>query len=135
MGIEVYFIEDNIRTFNDEDGEFKLSLMATLAQNESKKTSLRVKAGQKISYQNGVFYGTGNILGYDKVGDMMVINEDQAEIIKLIFREYLKGNGCTKICRELERRGYKTSTGLTRWQPPYKPQSRNAINSRRRHTK
>ena len=49
----------------------------------------------------------------------MVINEDQAEIIKLIFREYLKGNGCTKICRELEKRGYKTSTGLTRWQPPY----------------
>ena len=40
--------------------------MATLAQNESKKTSQRVKAGQMISFQNGVFYGTGNILGYDK---------------------------------------------------------------------
>lgn len=39
MGIEVYFTEDNIRTFNDEDGELKLSLMATLSQNESKKTS------------------------------------------------------------------------------------------------
>ena len=119
MGIEVYFTEDNIRTFNDEDGELKLSLMATLAQNESKKTSLRVKAGQRISFENGVFYGTGNILGYDKVGDMMVINEDQAEIIKLIFKEYLKGNGSTKICRELEKRGYKTSTGLMRWQPQY----------------
>ena len=65
MGVEVYFSEDNIWTFNDEDGELKLTLMATLAQNESKKVSQRVKAGQKISFQNGVFYGNGNILGYD----------------------------------------------------------------------
>ena len=119
MGVEVYFTDDNIRTFNDEDGELKLSLMATLAQNESKKTSQRVKAGQRISFQNGVFYGTGNILGYDKVGDMMVVNEDQAEIVRLIYNEYLKGKGCTQICRLLEQRGYKTSTGLMRWQPPY----------------
>ena len=48
MGVEVYFTEDNIWTFKDEDGELKLTLMATLAQNESKKTSMRVKAGQKI---------------------------------------------------------------------------------------
>ncbi len=43
LGVEVYFIEDNIWTFNDEDGELKLTIMATLAQNESKKTSQRVK--------------------------------------------------------------------------------------------
>lgn len=45
MGVEVYFTEDNIWTMNDEDGELRLTIMATLAQNESKKTSLRVKAG------------------------------------------------------------------------------------------
>ena len=45
-GIEVWFTEDNIWTMNDEDGELRLTIMATLAQNESKKTSLRVKAGQ-----------------------------------------------------------------------------------------
>lgn len=50
--------------------------MATLAQNESKKTSQRVKAGQMISFQNGVFYGTGNILGYNKVGKDLVVNEE-----------------------------------------------------------
>ena len=55
IGVEVYFTEDNIWTFNDEDGELKLTIMATLAQNESKKTSQRVKAGMKISMQNGVF--------------------------------------------------------------------------------
>ena len=67
-GVEVYFTEDNIWTMNDEDGELRLTIMATLAQNESKKTSVRVKAGQKISFQNGVIYGNGNILGYDKIG-------------------------------------------------------------------
>ena len=61
-GVEVYFTEDNIWTMNDEDGELRLTIMATLAQNESKKTSLRVKAGQKVSFQNAVPYGTGNIL-------------------------------------------------------------------------
>ena len=62
-GVEVYFTEDNIWTMNDEDGELRLTIMATLAQNESKKTSLRVKAGQMISFQNAVPYGNGNILG------------------------------------------------------------------------
>ena len=67
-GVEVYFTEDNIWTLNDDDGELRLTIMATLAQNESKKTSTRVKAGQMISFQNGVPYGNGNILGYDRVG-------------------------------------------------------------------
>ena len=85
IGVEVYFTEDNIWTFNDEDGELKLTIMATLAQNESKKTSQRVKAGQMISFQNGVFYGTGNILGYDKVGKDLIVNEEQAEIVRFIY--------------------------------------------------
>ena len=67
-GVEVYFTEDNIWTLNDDDGELRLTIMATLAQNESKKTSTRVKAGQMISFQNGVPYGNGNILGSDRVG-------------------------------------------------------------------
>ena len=54
-GVEVYFTDDNIWTMNDEDGELRLSIMATLAQNESKKTSMRVKAGQMISFKNWCF--------------------------------------------------------------------------------
>ena len=115
MGVEVYFKEDNIWTMNDEDGELKLTLMATLAQNESKKTSQRVKAGQKISFENGVFYGNGNILGYDKVGKEMIVNEEQAQIVKFIFSSFLKGLGTTEIKYELERRGYLTATGLKNW--------------------
>ena len=55
IGVEVYFTEDNIWTFNDEDGELKLTIMATLAQNEGKKTSQRVKAGQMISFKTEYF--------------------------------------------------------------------------------
>ncbi|MBE6158434.1 MAG: recombinase family protein [Firmicutes bacterium] len=115
IGVEVYFTEDNIWTFKDDDGELKLTIMATLAQNESKKTSQRVKAGQKISFENGVVYGTGNILGYDRVGNEMVINPEQAEVVKFIFESFLKGNGTTKIKYELESKGILTATGLSRW--------------------
>ena len=97
IGVEVYFTEDNIWTFNDEDGELKLTIMATLAQNESKKTSQRVKAGQKISFLNGVFYGTGNILWYDRVGSDMIINEEQAKTVRIIYDMFLKGKGSTDI--------------------------------------
>ncbi|WP_330566587.1 hypothetical protein [Roseburia sp. 1XD42-69] len=83
----------DIWTMNDEDGELRLTIMATLAQNESKKTSMRVKAGQMVSFQNGVVYGTGNVLGYDKVGPEYVINEEQAETVRRIFDLYLAGNG------------------------------------------
>jgi len=116
-GVEVYFTEDNIRTSDDTDGELRLTLMATLAQNESKKTSVRVKAGQKISFENGVLYGNGNILGYDRVGRELVVNPEQAETVKMIFNMYHDGMGCKQIAYELEKRGRVTSTGLTHWQP------------------
>lgn len=64
IGVEVYFVSDNIWTL-DSDGELRLSIMSSLAQEESRKISERVLAGQMISRQNGVLYGNGNILGYD----------------------------------------------------------------------
>ncbi len=115
MGIEVYFTEDGIWTMNDEDGELRLTIMATLAQNESKKTSMRVKAGQMVSFQNGVIYGTGNVLGYDKVGQEYVINETQARTVRKIFDMYLAGNGCQKIKRQLEKDGDLTAMGKSLW--------------------
>lgn len=119
IGVEVFFTEDNIWTFNDEDGELKLTIMATPAQNESKKTSQRVKAGQMISFQNEVFYGSGNILGYNKVGQNLEVNEEQAEIVRYIYSEYLNGKGTVKIADELTKKGVSTSTGLTTWSALY----------------
>lgn len=59
-------------------------LVAKLAQEESRNTSERVRAGQKISRDNGVLYGNGNFLGYDRLGDTYVINEEQAETVRII---------------------------------------------------
>lgn len=113
-GVEVYFINDNIRTF-DGDGELRLTIMATLAQDESRKTSIRVRAGQKTSMEKGVLYGTGSVLGYDRVGKDFVVNEEQARTVRMIFDMYLSGKGTKQIKNELERRGRLTATGKTHW--------------------
>ncbi len=112
---QVYFVEDNIWTM-DNDGELRLTIMATLAQEESRKTSERVRVGQKISRDNGVLYGNGNILGYDRLGDTYVINEEQAETIRIIYELYLKGYGFNRIVNELVRLKRKDSSGLVRWE-------------------
>lgn len=117
-GVEVFFINDNIKTF-DGDGELRLTIMATLAQDESRKTSIRVKAGQQTSMQNGVFYGNGNILGYDRVGKEMVINPEQAQTVRMIYDMYLSGMGVTAIQYELEKAGRLTAMGKERWFSSY----------------
>ena len=115
IGVEVYFVNDNIWTM-DGDGELRLSLMATLAQEESRKTSERVRAGQKISRDKGVLYGNGNILGYDRVGSTYVINPEQAETVRMIYDLYLKGYGFIKIVNEMVRLKRRDSYGLVRWE-------------------
>ncbi len=114
IGVEVFFINDNIRTF-DGDGELRLTIMATLAQDESRKTSIRVKSGQQTSMENGTFYGNGNILGYDRKGKNLVINPEQARTVRKIYDWYLDGWGVRRIKFELEKGGILTSTGKTRW--------------------
>lgn len=115
IGVEVYFVEDNIWTM-DGDGELRLTIMATLAQEESRKVSERVKAGQHVSREKGTLYGSGNILGYDRVGDTYVINEDQAETVRMIFDMYLnEGLGTGKIARRLTELGRLNASGLNKW--------------------
>lgn len=123
-GVAVYFLNDNINTF-DGDGELRLTIMATLAQDESRKTSIRVKSGQQTSMNNGVFYGNGNILGYTrfewKEGDKkfveMRIDPEQARTVRAIYDMYLDGKGLETIKYELEKLGYKTSQGKDKWYP------------------
>ena len=109
-------MSDNIWTC-DPDGELRLTIMATLAQDESRKTSIRVKAGQRTSMEKGVFFQNGSILGYDfdKSTRTMKINEEQAITVKMIFDLYNSGLGVRKIQWELEQAGRKTATGKTRW--------------------
>lgn len=101
------------------DGELRLTIMATLAQEESRKVSERVKAGQQVSREKGVVYGCGNILGYTrKPGGTYEIDEEQAETVRMIYEMYTESEyGSKKIADELERLGRKTATGLTKWHP------------------
>mgnify|MGYP002545756678 FL=1 len=118
-GVEVFFINDNIKTF-DGDGELRLTIMATLAQDESRKTSIRVKAGQQTSMNNGIYYGNGNILGYDRIDkNTFVINPEQAKTVRMIYDLYLSGMGVTKIQYELEKAGRLTATGKEKWFASY----------------
>lgn len=116
-GIEVYFVEDNIWTM-DGDGELRLTIMATLAQEESRKISERVRAGQKISRDKGVLYGSGNILGYDrdKINKTYVINPEQAETVRMIYDLYSAGKGISQIRDEMIRLRRKDSADLIRWE-------------------
>lgn len=114
-GVEVYFVEDNIWTM-DGDGELRLTIMATLAQEESRKISERVLAGQMISRENRVLYGTGNIIGYNrKKGETYTINPEQAETIRTIYTLYASGMGEKKIVTELTLRGMKDGNGRLNW--------------------
>lgn len=115
IGIEVYFVEDNIWTM-DGDGELRLSLMATLAQEESRKVSERVKAGQQISREKATLYGSGNILGYDRCGNTYVINEEQADTVRLIYNMYMNdGIGAMKIANKLTELHRLNASGIVKW--------------------
>lgn len=116
-GIEVFFVSDAIRTISDHDGELRLSIMATIAQEESRKISENVRAGQKISRQKGILRGNGNILGYRRTGrNQYEVDPEQAITVKKIYQWYLEGHGIRVIKRMLEEEGIQTATGKRVWQ-------------------
>lgn len=113
-GIGVIFLNDNINTL-DPDAELRLTIMASIAQEESRKTSDRVKWGQKRRMEAGVVFGR-NILGYDLKNGVLTVNEEEAKIIRLIFKKYLdEEKGATTIAKELENAGIKTKNGKDTW--------------------
>lgn len=105
-GVGVLFINDNINTF-DGDAELRLSIMASIAQEESRKTSERVKWGQKRQMEQGVVFGR-SMLGYDVKNGKMYINEEGAKIVRLIFHKFVnERKGAYVIARELCEAGIK----------------------------
>jgi DNA invertase Pin-like site-specific DNA recombinase len=114
INVEVFFVEDNIWTL-DGDGELRLTIMATLAQDESRKISERVKAGQQVSRMNKTLYGYGNILGYKRVGNTYVIDPEQAETVRMIYRWYLQGYGMRAIIGKLIENKRRCVNGLIKW--------------------
>lgn len=103
-GVNVIFILDNIDT-RDSDSELRLSIMASLAQEESRKISERVKWGQKRKMEQGIVFGR-ELLGYNIKNGKLYINEEEAKIIKLIYYKFLFENkGTHIIAKELQQQG------------------------------
>ena len=103
-GVGVIFMNDNINTL-DGDAELRLAIMSSIAQEESRKTSERVKWGQKRRMEQGIVFGR-SMLGYDVKDGKMTVNEDGAKIVRLIFHKFANENkGTHVIARELREAG------------------------------
>lgn len=119
-GVEVFFCNDNIWSL-EGDGELRLTIMAAMAQEESRHISDRVRSGQKTSREEGVLYGSGNILGYNlckgikSTDNTYEIDAEQADTVRRIFDLYLQGYGTKKIANILMQEERLTATGLKRW--------------------
>ena len=111
-GIGVYFETDNINTL-DPDAELRLTIMSSLAQEELRKLSQRVKFGNRRSLEKGRVSGSNNILGYKKNEGKLVIVEEEAEIIRTIFELYVYEDlGTQKLSHKLfEEYGYTNTKG------------------------
>lgn len=110
VGVSVYFVTDSIDT-SEADDEFQLTIMASVAQKESQKTSKRVKWGQERRMEQGVVFG-GSLLGYDVIDGAMHINEEGAAIVREVFEKYVnQEKGANTICNELREEGKKPLSG------------------------
>ncbi|SET62012.1 recombinase family protein [[Clostridium] polysaccharolyticum] len=114
--IAIIFEKENINTL-EASGELLLTIMASLAQQESQSLSQNVKLGLQFRYQNGqVQVNHNHFLGYTKDAEgNLVIDEEEAKIVRRIYREYLEGASLRDIADGLERDKIKTGGKKYRW--------------------
>ncbi|MEG0919361.1 MAG: recombinase family protein [Anaerovoracaceae bacterium] len=116
--IPVFFEKENINTM-DSKGEVLLTIMASLAQQESESLSKNVKMGMQFRFQKGeVQVNHNRFMGYtkDEYGHL-IIDLDEAEIVKRIYREYLEGASLKQIGDGLMKDGILTGAGKPKWRP------------------
>lgn len=116
LDVAVFFENENINTL-ESSGEIFLTIFASLAQDGSRQISENVLWGNDKAFKRAKIYGNQNILGYNIIDGKLVINEEQAKIIKKIFELYLEGYGVVRIARHLESNGDKTALNKTTWHP------------------
>ena len=116
LGIGVTFEKENIFTL-DSKGEVLLSILSSLAQDESRSISENSTWGIRRRFEQGrLFINTTQFLGYDKdKNGNLVINKKQAELVRRIYREFLDGKGANLIARELERARVPNWHGRAKW--------------------
>lgn len=118
FGVFVIFLTDGIST-QEPDAELRLSIMASMAQEESRKTSARVKWGQTRQMERGVVFGH-SMLGYDVKNGVMAVNAEGAKLVQRIFHMYaVERLGSGQIARALTEEGIATPTGNPVWTPGY----------------
>nr|WP_325213178.1 recombinase family protein [uncultured Oscillibacter sp.] len=110
-GVGVFFQNDNINTF-DEDSELRLTIMSGIAQDELRKLSGRVKFGHAQAIKNGVVLGNSRIFGYVKDGGRLIIDEDEAPMVRELFELYATGDCSMKQIETLFwDKGYRNHNG------------------------
>ena len=114
--VEVFFEKENIYTF-DSKGELLITIMSSLAQEESRSISENVTWGQRKRFADGkVTMPFKHFLGYDRgEGGVPVINEKEAEVVRVIYRLFLEGKTAAGICKHLMEQGIPTPAGKTKW--------------------
>jgi len=112
----VFFEKENVNTL-DSTGEFLITILGSLAQEESRSLSTNTRWGVVRRFEKGqVMVNHNKFLGYTKneAGELVIVPEE-AEIVRLIFRLYLEGLSITQIKKYLEENGIKTVTGKNQW--------------------
>ena len=114
--VECYFEKENIWTF-DSKGELLLTIMSSLAQEESRSISENVTWGQRKRFADGkVTVPFKRFLGYDRGGDgNLVINEEQAAVVRRIYGMFLQGRSPSAVAKALTKEGIPTPGGKTKW--------------------
>ena len=110
-GVGVFFQNDNINTL-DEDSELRLTIMSGIAQDELRKLSSRVKFGHAQAIKKNVVLGNSRIFGYTKDGGRLVIDEDEAPMVRELFELYATGQYSMKQIENLFwEKGYRNHNG------------------------
>ena len=110
-GVGVFFQNDNINTL-DEDAELRLTIMSSIAQDELRKLSSRVKFGHQQAIKSSVVLGNSRIFGYKKEDKRLVIDESQAPMVRDLFRLYATGEYSMKQLETLfYEQGYRNYNG------------------------
>ena len=110
-GVGVFFQNDNINTL-DEDSELRLSIMSSIAQDELRKLSSRVKFGHQQAIKNSVVLGNNRIFGYQKDRGRLIIDEEQAPMVRELFSLYATGEYSMKQIETLFwEKGYRNYNG------------------------
>lgn len=110
-GVGVFFQNDNINTF-DEDSELRLSIMSSIAQDELRKLSSRVKFGHQQAIKSSVVLGNSRIFGYTKADGRLAIDETEANMVRELFELYATGEYSMKQIEKIFwDKGYRNHNG------------------------